>query len=171
GEVVGGLGDQAQVGQGIADLGPLVEPKTADNPVVEADLYEAVFELAGLVLGAHEDRDLLERQALAFEPFDLLPDAARFLRGVPHADHADLFPGRQLRPQRFAETPAVGLDQTGSGRENLRGRAIVLLQPNYGRTREILFEPKDIGDFCPAPGIDRLIVVADHADVFAGLGE
>jgi hypothetical protein len=74
-------------------------------------LYEPVFELAGLVLRAHEDRHLLERQALAFEPLDLLADPARFLGRVPHADHADLLAGGKLGPQRLAEPPAVARDQ------------------------------------------------------------
>ena len=56
GEVVGGLGDQAQVGERVADLGALVEAEAADDLVGEADRDEAVLELARLELGADEDR-------------------------------------------------------------------------------------------------------------------
>ena len=56
GEVVGRLGDQAQVGERVADLGALVEAEAADDLVGEADGDEALLELAGLELGADEDR-------------------------------------------------------------------------------------------------------------------
>ena len=61
GEVVGRLGDQAEVGERVADLGALVEAEAADDPVGEADGDEALLELAGLELGADEDRDIVER--------------------------------------------------------------------------------------------------------------
>ena len=55
GEVVGRLGDQAEIGEGVADLGPLVEAEAADDLIGEADGDEALLELAGLELGADED--------------------------------------------------------------------------------------------------------------------
>ena len=65
GEVVGRLDDQAEVGDGVADLGALVEAEAADDLVGEADGDEALFELAGLELGADEDGDVVERAAVA----------------------------------------------------------------------------------------------------------
>ena len=65
GEVVGGLDDQAQVGDRVADLGALVETEAADDLVGEADRDEALLELAGLELGADEDCDVVERAAAA----------------------------------------------------------------------------------------------------------
>ena len=50
GEVVGGLVDDAQIGERVADLGALVEAEAADDAVRHADRDEAVLELAGLVL-------------------------------------------------------------------------------------------------------------------------
>ena len=61
GEVVGRLGDQAEVGERVADLGALVEAEAADDLVGEADGDEALLELAGLELGADEDRAVVER--------------------------------------------------------------------------------------------------------------
>jgi hypothetical protein len=63
GEVVGGLGDDAEIGERVADLGALVEAEAADDAIGQADRDEAVFELAGLVLGADEDGDVVEALA------------------------------------------------------------------------------------------------------------
>ena len=90
GEVVGRLGDQAQVGDGVADFGALVETEAADDLVVEADGDEPLLELAGLELGADEDGDVVERLARAFVALGLLADPARFLGAVPDADDPDL---------------------------------------------------------------------------------
>ena len=65
GEVVGRLGDDAQIGERVADLGALVEAEAADDPVGQADRDEAVLELAGLELGADQDRDLVDAAAAA----------------------------------------------------------------------------------------------------------
>ena len=59
-EVVGGLVDEAEVGEGVADLGALVEAEAADDLVGQADRDEALLELAGLELGADEDGDVVE---------------------------------------------------------------------------------------------------------------
>src|SRR5688500_14469012 len=80
GEVVGRLGDDAQVSERVADLGPLVESEAADDPVGQADGDEAVLELAGLELGPDEDRGLVDPAAAALDAFDLLADPAGFLR-------------------------------------------------------------------------------------------
>ena len=62
-------------------------------------------------------------------------------------------------------------DEAGRGGEDVRGRAVILLEPDDLRAGEVLFEAQDVGDLGPAPGIDRLVVVADAAEVAARLGE
>ena len=63
GEVVGRRVDDAEIGEGVADLGALVEARAADDAIGQAERDEAVFELAHLERGAHQDRDLVERVA------------------------------------------------------------------------------------------------------------
>ena len=63
GEVVGRAGDAAQIGEGVADLGALVEARAADDAIGQAELDEAVLELAHLGRDAHQDGDLGERHA------------------------------------------------------------------------------------------------------------
>ena len=102
---------------------------------------------------------------------DLLADAARFLGAVPHADDLDPVALVALGPQRLAEAAGVVGDEAGGGAEDVRGRAVILFEPDDRRAGEILFEAEDVGDLGPAPRIDRLVVVADAADVAARLGE
>ena len=135
GEVVGRLGDQAEVGERIADLGALVEAEAADDLVGEADGDEALLELAGLELGADEDRGIVERAAAALVRLDLLADAARFLGAVPHADDLDPVALVDLGPQRLAEAAGVVGDEAGGGGEDVRGRAVILFEPDDRRRR------------------------------------
>ena len=51
------------------------------------------------------------------------------------------------------------------------GRAVVLLEPGDRGAREILLEPQDVADLGAAPAVDRLVVVADAAQIAAALGQ
>src|SRR5690349_12827406 len=170
GEVVGGLADQAEVGDRIADLGALVEAEAADDLVGKADRDEALFELAGLELGADEDGDVVEAAAADLDGFDFLADAAGLLRAVPDADDADLLAVALVGPERLAEAAAVVGDEAVGGGEDVRGGAVVLFQPDDLRAGEVLLEAEDVGDLGTAPAVDRLVVVADAAEVAARLG-
>ena len=47
-QIVVRLADHAEIGDGVADLGPLVEARAADDPVGDAQLDEALLEGPGL---------------------------------------------------------------------------------------------------------------------------
>ena len=145
------MGDQAQVGERVADLGPFVEAEAADDLVAEADGDEAVFQLARLELRAHQDRHLVQRRALSFQPLDLVADAAGFLGPVPDADDAHFLARVELGPQRLAQPLAVAGDQPRGGGEDVRRRAVVLFEPDHPGAGKILLEPQDVGDFRAAP--------------------
>ena len=83
GEVVGRVRGGAQVGEGVADLGALVEARAADDPVGQAELHEAVLDLAHLGRDAHQDGDLGERVLLGVQRLDLLAEEARLLLRSP----------------------------------------------------------------------------------------
>ena len=53
----------------------------------------------------------------------------------------------------------------------MRCRAVILFQLDHLGAGKILLEFQDIGDFGAAPGIDRLVIIADNADVLMRLGE
>ncbi len=61
-------------------------------------------------------------------------------------------------------------DEMRGGGEDMAGRAIIALEANDFRAGEILFEAQDVVDLRAAPAIDRLVVVADAADVFGRAG-
>ena len=56
-QVVVGLGDDAQIGDGVADFLALVKPRPADDPVGNAQRNQAFLELAGLEPGSDQHRD------------------------------------------------------------------------------------------------------------------
>src|SRR4030095_8293240 len=171
GEVVRRLIDQAKIGNRVADFRALVEAKAAHDLVGEADGDEPLLELAGLELSANEDGSVVERAAAAQVGLDLFADPARFLWGVPDADHLNPIALVEVGPQRLAEAAGIVGDKAGGGGEDVRGGSVVLLEPNHLRAREILLEAENVGDFGPAPRIDRLVVIADAAQVAMRLGQ
>ncbi len=99
-----GCATSAQIGERIADFRALVEARAADDAIGQAERDEALFELAHLERGAHQDRDLVERVALALQLLDLLADGAGFLFRVPRAVTVTFSPGsssvRSVLPRR-----------------------------------------------------------------------
>src|SRR3546814_9222994 len=130
--------------QRIADFGPLIEAEAAHDPVGQADRNEAVLELAGLELGADQDRAILRPAAAGDMRLDPFADEAGLFRAVPHAHDADFFAGLSLGPQGLAEPAAIVRNHAAGRTENVRRRAGVLLPPDYGCARKILFEPQDV---------------------------
>ena len=55
--------------------------------------------------------------------------------------------------------------------EDGRERAIVLLQLDHSRIREIVFETEDVPDVRSPPRVHGLVVIADHRDLPVFLGE
>ena len=152
GKVVGGLVDDAQIGDGIADFGAFVKAETADDLVVQPDLDEAVFKFAGLELRADEDGDGVEADACLCCSASISSPIRRASSGPSHTPmHADLFAAIQLGPQGLAQPSAVGVDQAGCGGKDMRGGAVILFQPDDLCAGKILFKPQDIGNFCAAP--------------------
>ncbi len=120
--------------------------------------------------GAHEDRDLV--QAHGPQPacalphrLDLVADPARLFLAVPMADEADLLAAFGLGPEGLAEAALVRGDEPRGGRENVRGRAVVLFETDHLRAGKILLEAQDVAHLGAAPAVDRLVVIAHAADV------
>ena len=168
GEIVGRRIDDAQIGQRVADLGALIEARAADDAIGQAERDEAVLELAHLIRGAHQDRDVVERFALALQLLDLLADAARFFLRIPGAGDRDLLALDILGAQGLAEASFIVRDQMRGRGENMRRRAIIALQPDHLGAGKVVLEAQDVVDLGAAPAIDRLVVVADAADVLGG---
>ena len=171
-KIVGRLRDDAQVGQRVADFGALVKTRAADDAVGQAELDEAVFEFAHLERGAHQNGDLVERMILAalarraLQLLDLFADAAGFFLRVPAAGDLHLLARHVFGAQRLAEAAFVVRDQVRGGRQDVPSAAIIPFQANDLRARKIMVEPENVIDLGAAPAINRLVVIADAADVF-----
>src|SRR5207302_4462325 len=90
--------------------------------------------------------------------------------GIPGAGDGDLLAVDVFGAQRLAEPAFIVGDQVRCGGEDVAGRAVVALQANDFRAWKVMFEAQDIVDLRAAPAVDRLVVVADAADVFGQRG-
>ena len=171
GEIVGRRIDHAQIGQRVADFGALVEARAADDAIRQAERDEAVFEFAHLERGAHQDGDLVERMVpdcSALQLLDLLADGAGFFLGIPGAGDGDLLAQHVVGAQRLAEAAFVVRDQMRGGGEDVAGGAVIALEADDGGAGKVVLEAQNVVDLGAAPAVDRLVVVADAADVFGG---
>ena len=170
-EVVVGLGDAAKIGQRVAYLRPLVESRAADDPVRQAQGDEPLLEFSHLKGGADQDGDVVERNAFMLSRFDLLADKPRFFLAVrPFSDPWPISE-RLVSEQRLSQAAAIVGDQSRSDGKDVPRRSIVSLEPDHLRAGKILLEAQDVFDVRAAPGVDRLIVVADTAQIAVGLSE
>src|SRR5262249_54434653 len=124
-----------------------------------------IFEFAHLERGSHEDRNFVQRMAPALQRFDFIADRARFLFGVPGAGHSYLFTRLLVGSQCLAEPAFVEGDEMGCGGKDVSGGPIIALEPDHLRARKVVLEAKNVVDLGTAPAVDRLIVIADAADV------
>ena len=121
GEIVGRLVHEAQISKRIADFGALVEARAADHPIGQSEGDEAVFELAHLERGAHQDGDLVERVALPLQLFDVFADRARLLLGIPGRRDGDFLAVLVFGAQRLAEAAFVVSDQVRRRCQDMAG--------------------------------------------------
>ena len=112
-------------------------------------------------------------QALAglAQGLDVLADAARLLLVVPHAGHGDRPPHVVVGEERLAEPALVVGDEARGGGQDVALGAVVALQPDDRGAGEVLLEAQDVVDLGAAPAVDRLVVVADAADVGRAAGQ
>ena len=102
---------------------------------------------------------------------DLLANKPRLLLAV--RPFSDLWPisKRLVGEQRLSQAAAIVGDQSRGDGENVPRRSIVSLKPDHRCAGKILLEAQDVFDIRAAPGVDRLIVVADTAQIAVGLSD
>src|SRR4029077_20094626 len=89
-----------------------------------------------------------------------------FFPGSPGAGAPALFPELVVGAQRLAEPAFVVGDDVRGGAEDVAGRAVIALQPDHLGAGKVVLEAQNVVDLGAAPTVDRLVVVADAADVF-----
>ena len=148
------------------DLLALVEARAADDAIGQAERDEAVLEGAHLEGGAHQDRDLVER----LPAFAAAPRSPRRWRAPPRSssqtpETATGSPSSSSVNSVLPSRPSLWAMRPRGGGEDMAGGAVVALQPDDLGAGKVLLEAQDVVDLGAAPAIDRLVVVADAADV------
>ncbi len=175
-----GLATRRQVGQRVLDLGALVEARAADHLVGDRVAPELFLEHARLGVRAVEHGDVvggegpgrpLAPHTLVEQLADLAGDEPRLGVLVGHFDDADRCAHAARGPQVLALAAAVVGDHGVRHVEDLRGRAVVLLEADHLGVGVVALELEDVADVGAAPRVDRLVVVAHHGEVAALAGQ
>ncbi len=121
----------------------------------------------GLLVGAVQHRDLLGSDRVALEELlDLGADEAGLDVGVGGDDDLDAVLGLARGDERLLVAAAAALGEHRVGDvEHRSNRAVVVLQLDDARAREVLLEVEDVAHVGAAPGVDGLVVVADDHHV------
>ena len=185
---VGVRPEHPQVGQGVLDLAPLVEPRAADELVADPVAEERLLDRAGLgvhpihhghVLGPEAGRLVVVRApgeqraapGAPDQPLDLAGDPLGLLVLVVGLEALDRHAALVVRPEPLVRAPLVARDHgVRRVQDQLRG-AVVLLQLDDRHVGVVALEVEDVLDVRAAPAVDRLVVVPHHAQVPVGRGQ
>ena len=102
---------------------------------------------------------------------ELLSDPPGFFGTVPDRYDIDLFAAFRFGPKLLDEPRAVVSNDRRGRCQNVRGRAVILLQLDHLRAGKVLLKTQDIFHLRAAPRVDRLVIIPDHTDILARLGE
>ena len=103
--------------------------------------------------------------------FDGVGDEQRLVFGVVAGEDPQLFARGGLRPQLLSLARLVVLHHRAGRPQDVLSRPVVLLQPDGLGLRKIALEIQNIADVRSPPAIDRLVLVAHHADVAVAFRE
>ena len=172
-----------QVGDGVLDLAPVVEPGAADHLVGDVGPHELLFQHPALGVGAVEDGDVAPLQpssgragaddglGRAVQAGDLAGDPLGLVDLVVGVVADDRVARALVGPQLLGLAgDVVGDDGVGGVEDGLR-RPVVLLEQHHRRVGEGVLELDDVAHVGAAEGVDRLVLVADDADVAVVGGE
>ena len=169
---VGRIGEHAQVGEQVLDVALFVKAHAADDVVGDSPAHERLFDRARLSVDAVEDDDVGGSEAArAGQPRDLERDKVGLVALGDAGEVGDRLAGAVFGPQVFdLAFGVVADDGAGRGEDGL-GRAVVLLELENLRGRVVALEIEDVADVGAAPAVDRLVLVADHAQISRSRGE
>ena len=158
--------NHAEIGNHVLDLAPFVKARPGHQPVGHAVADKSLFQHTRLRVGAVHHREIAQA-VLAFR--HLLLDFPHhklglFLLGVGFHHHRP-FPLVVLRPQRLGFPLLIHRNDVGSRFQDVFRRAVILLQQHHLGIGIIMLEAEDVAQVGGAPGINRLVGVAHHADI------
>ena len=102
----------------------------------------------------------------ALQLLDLLADRARLFLGVPAGGDLTFSPGSSSVRSVLPSRPSLWAIRCEAAARMWAVRAVVALEPDDLGAGEVVLEAQDVVDLGAAPAVDRLVVVADAADVF-----
>ncbi len=155
---------QLQIGERVLDLAAFVEAGAAEHLIRDAGRAQAVFHRARLRVGAVEDGGrggVVGLNRLAHD----LDDEVGLVEFVGAAIGHNRRPAGLIRPQHLVFAAAVVADDGRRRIENDLRRAVVAFELDGHRVWEVALEVEDVLHIGAAPLVDRLVGVADHAQV------
>ena len=166
GGVVVGVGDQAQVGHGVLDLGALEEAQAPIDPIGNLGIDQGLLEEPRLGRGAIEDGALGAAVALVRH---IAVNAIDHEAGLVHLVEGGVTQNGLalgiLGPEILTQARGVMRNQGVGGLEDIAGGAIILLQAHHLGVGIVALEALDVFHPGPAPAIDGLIVVAHQEEI------
>src|SRR5262249_11445335 len=164
-EVVRGIRDEPEIREHVLDLPPLVEAYASHNVIGHGGDPEGVLQHARLRVHPVQHGDAVERQPVRAE----LGHGARYPQGllglVAGPEEPRGISGCVLGPERLLLPDLVVGDHRGGDLQNPARRAIVLLEADDATPREVPLEVEDVPEVRAAEPVDRLVGVADHAEI------
>ncbi len=155
---------QLQIRERVLDFLPLVKTNAADDLVGDACATQRVFQRARLRVGAVQHRHgvfhvvVKRRTRGACDEFCLV-------QVIPGAVVENLRAARALGVEPFVLAIAILRDDGGRRiKDDLRG-AVVPLETHDMRLWKIVLEVENVAEVCAAPFVDRLVGVANHAEI------
>ncbi len=168
--VVVRIEEQLQVRQRVLDFLPLVEPDAADDAVRDALAAQRVLDDPRLRVGPVEDGHRRVARRAHRRPRDAR-DGVGLLEFVIRQVVADLVAAGPVRPEPLLLAVAVLTDDRGRGIQDDLRRPIVALEAHHPRFGVVGLEVHDVPQVRAPPLVDRLVRVADDAEIAVGFGE
>ena len=165
---VPGIADQAQVGEQVLYLGPLVKARAGDHDVGNSGGAKRLLHRSGLEARPVENRRVAEAEIPRIRELRNPPgNERRLLDVVFRAEHDGLLPAGIFRPESFFLPAEVfPYDSVRYAEHGPRG-TVVLLELHGFRLAEVPLEVQYVAYVRPPPSVDRLAVVAHHEKVLA----
>jgi hypothetical protein len=162
--------EQAQVREGVLDLGALEEAQAPVDLVRHAVVEERALHDAALRVAAVEERHLLAGHALAHQLPRLVDEPLRLGVVARRLGDAHRLARPGLGVQVLAETLRVPRDELVGRVEDVAVRAVVALELDHVPDAVLALERRHVADLRAAEGVDALVVVAHGEERAAVLG-
>ena len=170
-DLVIGVHDGPEIGEGVLDLFAVVVLESPDNLIGDTEADEQFLDNTGLGVGPVEHSNVVKTDSPVLESSDLLGNEGSFLVLVLGFEDRDLVPGTFVGPQALWLASRVVGDHSVRGVEDRLCGPVVLIEDDDPCIGIVLFEVHDVAQVRTAERVDRLVGVTDDTHVPVLLGE